>query len=211
MSKGTTASLALITSLVAFLVVPRAMAEPIEDQTTVRELCRKAVAGAYLKAQNDRDWDERYLLSVSTQLTQLEKAIGGAKKDLSANAAKLAKADFDVPLSEERMRLETLVRSLEQRSIEFKKLKSDAEVRATQSRKHLKDIDNQVQGTFQVIRVDDGTEKGYPFRLNYRSSCPKYRYLCPLPPKEATNLLKITVENNKVPEPCRRYSQISAH
>ena len=201
----------LLLALIAAFTLPRAIAEPVEDQTTVRELCRKAVAGGYLKAQNDKDWDERYLLSVSNQLTLLEKAIGGAKRDLSTNSAKLAKADFDVPLSEERMRLETLVHSLEQRTTEFKKLKVEALARAALTRKRLKDIDAQVQGTFQVVRMDDGTEKGYPFRLNYRSSCPKYRFLCPLPSKEASNLLKITVENDKVPEPCLRYSQIAAH
>src|SRR5690606_39024417 len=51
-------------------------------------------------------------------------------------------------------------------------------------------------------------DAGYPFRVDYRHECTKYRRLCPLPYAMAQALKTIDILGN-TPESCVRYASFS--
>ena len=55
------------------------------------------------------------------------------------------------------------------------------------------------------LAMPDG---GYPIVVSYRSSCPKYRHLCPLPREDANRLRAIEIDG-EVPVACERYASLS--
>ena len=69
------------------------------------------------------------------------------------------------------------------------------------------EVEKRIKKVFQVTRVDLPQHNGRSHNVEYRHKCKDYHYLCPLPRKDAVNLVKI-YEGTTVLEGCKRYSQI---
>jgi plasmid stabilization system protein ParE len=65
-----------------------------------------------------------------------------------------------------------------------------------------------VSKAFTMKRMGDQRDGGYPIRLDYKSSCPKYRVLCPLPIDQADAVKAIPLEDS-AQESCTRYTSLS--
>lgn len=193
------------------LLPPMTGLAQVQDQTTVREQCRKAVSGAILQARDNYDRTERYHILIVRSAEENSKALAVAERDLKAIRIQAKKVDFDIPLSEEVARLESLTSTLTAQRDDLKAMEAKAKADFSKTKSYKAALDAQFGPVFELIKVDNGTEQGYPFRVKYRSDCPKYSYLCPLPAKQAAALRGILVENGAPAESCKRYSQILSH
>lgn len=199
--------ISLMLTMTAFLQSSVTFAQG-EDQTTVREQCRKAVGGAVMQSRDAYDRSERYLILIERSLADNSKALKKTDQELAQLRQRLSQVDFDIPLSEERVRLESLVSTMSKRDEELTLLRAQAKQDFSKAKARKEAIEQQTTQVFQIVKSDDGTEAGYPFRVQYLTGCPKYRYLCPLPPKQAKALLQIKTDNEMPPESCRRYSEM---
>lgn len=178
------------------------------SEPSFREACRQEIAGRLL-ADHDRKKKGKGTIQVAQG--QVQRFQG----ELKAVAVKLTRVEetyreqeFDAQeaqnLASIKYAKDALESALAQASLLLEKAKKDYEEAVTS----LRYAEAAIEKVFEVKRIDPSkAQGGYPYQLEYRTSCPKYRYLCKLPPAEAKNLLELF--GNETPETCRKYAQLS--
>lgn len=198
----------LIPCLFAALMASRAVARPDSQRVNVREACRQAVAGAYLKVYDERERLKTYMRALAYQLKDLEAAAGKSKGELARLERQAKETTFEVSLATRRDEAAASVGVFESQIAEAKKLRSDAATSLDQQVAAEKELRVAIERVFTFQRMDDKPDGGYPLTLTYKSDCPKYRYLCSLPAKDVDNL-KLIRPGGKLPEECERYAGLS--
>ena len=184
------------------------VARPTEYQVNVREGCRQAIAGGYLKVYDERERLRTYIIALTDQLKSLAPLLESARKADAAAAKALEKAAFETDVVAKRGEAAAHLKALEDQIREAESLRSKAEL---EHKKYLAEeakLRAAILPVFAFERLEDKPDGGYPVHLNYRSACPKYRHLCPLPARDTAALLSIKIDG-KVPEPCERYAGLS--
>jgi hypothetical protein len=208
MHPRTSSLISLAVAVAALLGATSAAARPDAQKPNAREACRAAVAGSYLKTYDERERLKTYIKALDAQVKDLEAArtkVAGEEKALAAKAGAEA---FDVNLAVKRDEALAHLRTLELRAEEARDLKRRA---ATELDGHVARearLRAQVERVFVFTRTGDKPDGGYPTELRYKSPCPKYRYLCPLPASDVEALLQITDGGKPLPD-CERYASLS--
>jgi hypothetical protein len=199
----------IVASLVGCSILSaRGIARPTEYQVNIRESCRQTIAGAYLKVYDERERLRTYIIALNDQLKNLAPLLESARKADIAAAKALEKAAFETDVIAKRGEAASQLKSLEDQHREAQDLKAKAE------KDHKKYVAEEaalraaILPVFSFERLEDKPDGGYPVHLHYRSGCPKYRHLCPLPARDTAALLSIKIDG-KVPEPCERYAGLS--
>lgn len=193
---------------VALLGATAAHARPDSQKPNAREACRIAVAGTYLKTYDERERLKTYIRALDAQEKELVAALTKVNTEDKALAAKASAEAFDVTLAVRRDEVLANKRTLEMRAQEARDLKRQA---ATDLDQHVAaelTLRRQVDRVFRFTRTEDKPDGGYPTDLQYKSPCPKYRYLCPLPVKDVEALLLIK-DNGKPLSDCEKYASLS--
>ena len=187
------------------LHVATALAMPPEYQVNVREGCRQAIAGAYLAAYDEHERAINYIVTLKEQTKALKAASTKAQAQAKTAAAALAEHSYDVDRASRNDDAASAARVMESQLKEYQTLLDESQRRIPEVAAREKKLRDQIVKVFNIERADDATKGGYPFRLNYRNTCPKYRALCPLPEKEREHLLEIKIDG-VVPEECQKYA-----
>ena len=194
-----------VLALLALTVAPPAWAMPPEYQVNVREGCRRAVAGAYLKAYDEKERTASYQASLKEQVATLKEALTTAQTAAKAAATQAAGHDFDATLAARRDDTAVVVKTLSGQMADYQQMmaKNAPEIAAKAAAE--KRLRAAIETVFQFTRTGDLKDGGYPTQLAYRSSCPKYRALCPLPAKDREALSNLRIEGS-LPEACQKYA-----
>jgi uncharacterized membrane protein len=199
----------IILGLLGWVVLsPRGSARPTEYQVNIREGCRQAVAGAYLKVYDERERLRTYIIALNDQLKSLTPLLESARKADIAAAKALEKTAFETNVVAKRGEAAAHLKVLEDQHRETTILKTRAELDHKKYVAEEASLKAAILPVFSFERLEDKPDGGYPVHLHYRSGCPKYRHLCPLPAKDTAALLAIKIDG-KVPEPCERYAGLS--
>lgn len=186
------------------LAPAKAGAMPPEYQVNVREGCRQAIAGGYLKAYDEKERTAAYQTSLQDQQATLKVALAKAQAQAKAAAAAAAGHDFDATLAATRGDTAIVVQTLTAQMADYQALMAKNAPQIATAAAAEKRLRAEIDVVFQFTRTGDLKDGGYPTQLAYRSACPKYRALCPLPAKDREALAGIKIEG-KLPEACSKY------
>lgn len=187
---------------------PAASARPSEYRTNVREACRQAVAGGYLKQYDEREKLRTYVRTVKEQVETTADAVKKARKAFEAAKAAAEKETFELALANKRDEASATLQTLEAQQRDYEDLKSEAEKTLAKATENEDALKKKIVKVFVFERVEDRPDGGYPIHLAYKSACPKFRHLCPLPREEAEKLTQIEVDG-EAPDACVRYASLS--
>ena len=192
----------------AFLVGAVAFGVPAEYQVNVREGCRQAIAGAYLQALDEKARISDYMKTLKEQLVHLEAALKEADVEAKKAADVLAKQHYDIDVASRNDAATAKVKGLRAQITDYRGLLEKTEGQLPLALTKEKKLHDRIVKVFRIDHLADQSGGGYPIKITYRSDCPKFRAVCPLPPKEREALLEIEVDG-EVPESCRRYVGLS--
>ncbi|MBM4251592.1 MAG: hypothetical protein FJ146_06445 [Deltaproteobacteria bacterium] len=185
-------------------LVSTASGVPVEYQVNAREGCRQIVAGAYVQAYDERERTLAYVATLKEQLSALKTASIKAKQELSTIESALAKQNYDIDKASKLDMAAANARAVLDQTVEYQKMLNEAEKAVIPARQREQDIKRQFGKVFEIEMVKDNGKGGYPFRVVYRTACPKYRALCPLPADQQDELQALRIDGT-LPEPCRKY------
>lgn len=186
---------------------PPAQARPLELQTNIREGCRQEMAGAYLKTYDDREKNRTLIVQVKDALKSLEGPLQTAR-EAHATQVKIAKASaYSAQHAADEQQAESRVNTLVSQKLDYEMMLQQAMAATETLIAKEKSLKQSLAKVFTFERVGDTADGGYPIRLDYRASCPKFRHVCPLPAMQRRDLLAIDVDGG-TPESCRRYAMV---
>jgi hypothetical protein len=185
-----------------------ALALPPEYQVNIREGCRQSIAGAYLHAHDEHERLQGYIVTIKEQLSSAKIAAAKADTEAKTAAVVLAKNTYDTDLASKNDAAASMARTMRAQVKDYQELLTQASQQLPAAEAAEKKLRQQILKVFNIERLPDPPKGGYPFRITYRSECPKYRALCPLPNKEREALLEIRVDGT-LPESCQRYAEQS--
>lgn len=170
-------------------------------ETNLRESCRRAASGAYLNAWDRKLQTARMVEAVASKLKVTKTALHKEQKNLAAFREKLRLKGYDLELAQAVDSKSGLVRTLEGQIAELEevlvKTKLSAAETASTEAARKKEV-------MMLFDIKNSNKSKRPTRLDYKSPCPKYRFLCPLPRDQAFQLRETTTL-----ESCRRYAEQS--
>lgn len=189
-------------------IAPPLYGRPSEYQTNVREACRAAVAGGYLKAYDEREKLKTYGRGLRDQVGATAAAVKKAKRAFDAAKTAAERATFDLNLAEKRDETAATLQTFEAQLKDYQDLLSEAEQTLTKATEVEAQMKQRIAKVFVFERMEDKADGGYPIHLAYKAACPKFRHVCALPRGDAQNLLAIELEGAP-PEACVRYASLS--
>ena len=179
-----------------------------DTQENLRESCRRLIGGRYISIYDDALQSRRYVQVLTNQQKQLATALQKEKKKLATLEAAASVGEFDgakatardiqagaVNNIEEQIRMNTPQIEKAERTA---KVKADEEVR----------LKRRLAPVFKIAEIlSEKNQKGYSFRVEFNSTCPRFQYQCPLPEDHSKALVKILPEDT-LPIECQRYASI---
>ena len=185
-----------------------AVARPDDYRVNAREACRQSVSGAYIKAYDEREKARTLVKAILGTLHDTDQALAAASADERSLKAKSGAKEFEiehaVELDTARTKVSTFAAQKKELETELARARDD-EARTIEVEKGFLKA---VVGAFTMTRMGDTRDGGYPIRLDYKSPCPKFRVLCPLPAADAAVIEKIPLEGD-ARAACQRYTGIS--
>lgn len=177
-------------------------------QANIREACRQVLGGAYLKAYDEKNRAHDYAIMLNESLARTKSALTEAIKN--AQKAKLAaeSSGYDINKAIARDQATAhldMLREQEKQNLTLLEQAKTAQEEQDQLEQRLR---RELSEIFVIKRHEDQKDGGYPLQIQYKSPCPKYRYLCTLPASDADKLQKIRIDG-KLPESCARYVEMS--
>ena len=181
---------------------------PVSDQVNLREACRQDVGGAYLKVYDEKTRADDYIAMLKDSLTSLQAAVVDAEKDARAKRAIAERSSYDLDKAIRRDQAQAKLDTLLEQRTEGQGLLKEALTSSDAHAKEEERLRQELSPIFHFERHGDQADGGYPLRINYKSSCPRFRYLCTLPDKDVEFLLRIRIDG-ALPESCKRYAAMS--
>jgi hypothetical protein len=160
-------------------------------------------------------WNEGWRAQESVQVAK--SALEKLNKILNEQNIKLKKVqdqirlkDFDPKLVRERDNLVGQIRLYEEQILAQKAAQKAAMASLATSEASQKSVRSEIEQIFTMEFTDDpeGKPRQLFYRLTWKSPCPKYRSLCPLPERESAILKKIA---KKIPDEernCEKYASL---
>lgn len=178
--------------------------------TNFRERCRKTISGQYSNALSDRSLAEDAVTLAGEAISKSKKQIESDESKLKTLKQKIQSSEFSADLISERDALTGQIKLYqEQLATSESQLKAAQKLLAT-SKKHIESIRKKVESIFTVTMVPDpeGGQRKLLARIEWKSPCPKYRVLCPLPEKDLKILKELRTEVDDSDLACERYTKI---
>lgn len=191
---------------VAILVTATIMVPPaIGAEVGLREACRRDLSGMYLTVFSKLRESAKLIAALEDRERLDTPAVKEADKKYRDARSDADRAHFDqdkVELARDReARLKTLSESLaETRQVLARERGARAELVVTEAT-----LKERLGKVFDFVTERLPGQAGDSVRLEYKSSCPRYRSTCPLPKQQAWDLENIVPET---PLTCKRYSKV---
>ncbi len=194
----------LISVLLAFATP--ALSRP--DEVNVRERCRQIIAGGYLRLYDDQQRLADAVKAADEQIAALDQQVKQAETQYAAAKQAAAAGSFELAAAVKRDELGAVAQSLASQAKNYHGQRAAAAANLARVSAAEAVLRKSIAAVFNVTRTQDRQDGGYPVEVAYKSPCPKYRYLCALPPADRDKLLAIKIEG-ETPEACQRYVSLS--
>ena len=192
--------------LLIFFEPAEANSQTLPRDANLREYCRKQVAGKYLSLYDTHEKTEAYLSLLQEKKKQLEQGLIESRKKLSVVKKNIASSGYDIDLSDKHDSVVSRVSMIEDSLNENKRLRTDAMKKQKRLAKEIANLKGRISHIFNFKKIKGkGRGKGYKFQIEYKDTCPPYRFSCPLPREKAQKLLEI-FPKGKIPIVCERYA-----
>ncbi len=197
-----------LSPLFAAVFAGPARAVPEDYKVNVREGCRQSISGAYISAYTERERGRTLVKTLARQIQDTAQALKTSQDELARLKARSAGKDFELQQAVDMDQLTSRIRTLDAQRGDYAGMAQKAHVELAAAEALEKTLLQGLAKVFVVERTLDKADGGFPIRLDYKATCPKYRALCPLPADAARDLLAIALEGGP-PEACRRYATLS--
>ena len=175
-----------------------------------RERCRKIISGTFADSYNEnfRAQDAAKLADRTIKRLTPQQAL--FNQDLAKVEAKLKAGNYDPKLTERRDQLIAQIKLYhDQIATQEEIVVTSKKSAASASQKH-KELDAQVKQIFDVSFVPDpeGMPRKLFNQLTWKSPCPKFRSLCPLPAKDVAILKSLSKKIVDADGDCEKYGSL---
>ena len=199
-----------------------------DKRENLREACRKIVAGEWLSILDEKVQAEGWLKAIDAKSVRTRQELEKQRVKLEDLKKKTRSGEFRPGESTERDVAAGMVLSLEGDLAANEALRGPAVARLASAESRQKTFEAKMAPTFIIRKLDTANNKnddprrddaattknqggrsaGYPFEVDWRSPCPKWRFQCPLPPEQAAALRRMFQDQPTTHEACIRYSSI---
>jgi hypothetical protein len=175
-----------------------------------REQCRKIVSGEYLNAYSDQRRAKDAEILALKSLRALTPKLSTFIKKLGQINEQLAKENYNPELIEKRYAARAQIKVLEEQIQDQEARVALSKSERSTAERRFKILDAPVRSIFTVEFADDpeGLPRSIFAGLNWKSPCPKFRSLCPLPENQRNDLSANLTPLLPEKESCRKYSSI---
>jgi len=178
------------------------------EDTSLRELCRKNISGQYLstydRVYNAKNQLTHYNKKEKEILKYISKNQADYKKKKQATNTKEYNANLINKRDHAKVKLDTSIGQLK----DLKNLKSKASFDLEDYSKKLSDLEKKIKTIFIIQKISEKKHKAYPLSIKYKSTCPKYRFMCKLPRQDIPPLKNLIKELDDS-QSCQRYISFS--
>lgn len=175
-----------------------------------REKCRRNASGAYADAIADLAMAEDGVVLAENAKKKAFAVIDIHEAKLKLVNKKLQSKDYGTELLAERDSLTAQVKLYHEQYMTSDSQLENAKKNMVQAKKRHGSIKKKVDPLFHSFFTDDpdGGERKLFNKLEWKSECPKYRTLCPLPAGDAEKLLSLIEEIDDHNLACHRYAKL---
>ncbi len=181
--------------------------KPVEkEQETLRDICRRDVAGEYLNLVDQKRQAIAYRETLEKQNENISKEMVKAQKDLKLVREKNEKEKtYDAEGHQRVIFITSKLNSFKQSLDENMLLLVQAKDREKMYVGLEEKMRNKVERVFNLKQTAQMDQRNsYPFVLEYRDECSQYRYSCSLPPETQVHLKKILIDDS-MPLSCKKF------
>jgi hypothetical protein len=190
-----------------------------DKRENLREACRKIVAGEWLSTLDEKVQAEGWLKAIDAKSERTTKELAEQKRKLEELKKKTRTGEFRPGESTERDIAAGMVMNLETDLAANEALRGPARARLAKAQSDEKAFQDKIAPVFVVRKIEpeksaNGARAskpgGYPWEVDWRSPCPRWRFQCPLPPEQATALRRMFEDQQGSHEACLRYASIGS-
>lgn len=180
------------------------------SESNFRELCRKTISGQYSNALADKTLAEDAVKLASEAIQKSKNQIKTDETKLNKLNEKIRSSEYTPELINERDMINAQLKLYQEQLTTSQSQLKSAQKLAVTSKKRIESIRKKVESIFIVTMFPDPEGGPRPMlgRIEWKSSCPKYRVLCPLPAKDAQTLKELRKEIDDSDLACDRYSKL---
>lgn len=175
-----------------------------------RERCRKVISGTFAESYNENFRAQDAVKLADSTLKRLAPQESLLNLELAKIEKKLKAGNYDPQLTERRDQLIAQVRLYHDQIIVQQEIAATSKKSAASAARKYKEVEDQVKQIFDVSFVPDpeGAQRKIFHQLTWKSPCPKFRSLCPLPAKDVAVLKSLTKKVVDMDKDCEKYSSL---
>jgi hypothetical protein len=197
--------------MIIFIALRVIQASAQDDPTlNYREKCRRAASGAYSNAFGDKFLAEDAVELAENAGKKSKAVIEIHEAKLRLVNKKLQSNDYDTKLLEERDTLASQIKLFHEQLLASESQLESARKKMVSIGKHYNSLKQKIDRIFSASFNED--PDGGPRKLfntiEWKSPCPKYRSLCPLPAKDSKVLASLLDDIDDQDMSCFKYSKM---
>ncbi len=183
-----------------------------EDDPTInfRERCRRVISGSYGDVLADaRQADDAVTLAENFR-TKSQAQIDRDEKKLRDVKTKLEASDYSPDLLTERESMVSKIKLYHEQLTTSEDQIAAARKKQKEALKREISMRKKIQQIFRIEMAEDpdGGPRPVFSKIEWKSPCPKYRALCPLPQQDAKVLIALLDEVDDQSQACFKYSKL---
>lgn len=175
-----------------------------------RERCRKLISGTFAESYNENFRAQDAAKLAEKTIKRLVPQQSLANRDLAQIEKKMKAGDYDPKLTERRDQLVAQIRLYHDQIASQEELAASAKKAADAASQKHKELEALVKKIYDVSLEPDpeGLPRKIFHQLTWKSPCPKFRALCPLPPNDAQVLKQLAKKITDTDGDCAKYSSM---
>lgn len=194
-----------------FLAVVTCRAHAQDDPVmNYRDKCRKSASGAYSVAYADLGLAQDAVVLADRAKKRANAVLENHEAKLRLVDKRLQEKDYPAELLRERDSLGGQIKLYHEQYSASEEQDRRARQDLEKTKKRHDQLRSKLEPLFQLLFTDDpdGGNRKIFHRLEWKSPCPKYRSLCPLPSEQTTKLTSLMDDIDDVDLACHRYSKL---
>ena len=199
-----------LASLALILCVTEAFSQDgsEDDSDNFRGKCRKLVSGVYADAWNESIRSKDALVAAESALNRLRPQLTMTERKLRDHVGKMKREPFNSESANKREELSAQEKVIHDQINTAQDVYDHAKNSNKISQQKHSDLTQLIDKVFYRKFVPDpeGLPKKIFHKLEWKTPCPKYRSLCPLPEESAAHLKKLSQKIDDSESVCSKYA-----
>ena len=196
--------------LIISAILPQIAAAVDDPGINFRERCRRVISGTFATVIADKSMADDQVTLAETYLKKSKIKIESGEVKMRLIKQKLAASDYSPDLLTERDVVASQIKLYHEQFLTSENQLAEAKKRQASAAKRDMTIRKKVESIFKVTMSEDPDGGPRPIfnKIEWKTDCPKYRSLCPLPEKESLILVSLLDDIDDTDNACHRYSKI---